>query len=64
MVVMDGILDEASLKLAASIAARYSKGKNEQRVTIKYGRYRHPLNSAIEVKPIEDSEIKSFIINV
>lgn len=64
MVVIDGMLDEASLKLAASIAARYSKGKNEQRVVIKYGRYRHPLNSTIEVKPMEDSEINSFIINV
>lgn len=63
MVVIDGTFNEADLEIAASIAARYSKGKNENSVIIKYGRYRHPLKSTIEVKPMEDSEMNSFTIN-
>lgn len=62
MVIITGTPCEKDITLAAKIAARYSKGKNEKIVKVMYGHYKRPLNKLIEVSPIEDEEINKYIL--
>ncbi len=63
MVVVDGYINDEIIKIAAGIAARYSKGKNEKLVKVKYGNYGSPLKETIEVEPIKDELLNSYSIN-
>lgn len=47
MVVLVGEATEEGIKLAAAIAARYSKGKDEEKVTVRYGKISKPYNGQI-----------------
>lgn len=62
LVVLTGESNDEDIELAARITARYSKGKDEQNVKIKYGQYGNKFNSEVVVKPITDEELQSFII--
>lgn len=62
LVVLTGESTDEDIELAAKITARYSKGKDEETVKIKYGQYGKKFNSEVAVKPITDEELQSFII--
>lgn len=48
---------------AAKVTARYSKGKDNDTVSIKYGYFNHRLNEQINVKPASEGEIKQYSLN-
>ena len=62
MVVLVGEATEEGIKLAASIAARYSKGKDEENVTVRYGNVTKPYNDIANVKPATDKELEKYMI--
>lgn len=62
MVVLVGEATEEGIKLAASIAARYSKGKDEENVTVRYGNVTKPYNGIANVKPATDEELEKYMI--
>lgn len=62
MVVLVGEATEEGIKLAAAIAARYSKGKDEEKVTVRYGKISKPYNGLVEVTPITDKELEQYMI--
>lgn len=64
IVILRGQYSEEDLKWAAKIAARYSKGKNEKEVQIKYGKNKTPFNNFITVKPANEEEMQMYMINV
>ncbi|HAG42411.1 MAG TPA: tRNA 4-thiouridine(8) synthase ThiI [Clostridium sp.] len=63
MVVIIGEPTEDDIELAAKATARYSKGKDEEFVTVKYGKYGKPSNNIIKVKTVNDNELEKYIIN-
>jgi tRNA-specific 2-thiouridylase len=48
--------------LAASITARYSKGKDEEEVSVKYKKQGEDKYSYINVKPAIDEDIKEYML--
>lgn len=62
MVVIIGTPEKEDIEFAAKIAGRYSKGKNEEKITVIYGEYTKPYNESIEVVPAKEDEINKFII--
>ncbi|NFV14412.1 DUF814 domain-containing protein [Clostridium sporogenes] len=61
-VVIIGEPSEIDIKLAAGITGRYSKGKDEDKIKVKYGKVNTDLNNIIEVKPASDDYLKNLII--
>ncbi|WP_409069123.1 tRNA 4-thiouridine(8) synthase ThiI [Clostridium sp. FAM 1755] len=61
-VVIIGEPSEIDIKLAAEITGRYSKGKDEDKIKVKYGKVNTDLNNIIEVKPASDDYLKNLII--
>jgi len=57
--LLKGRPNKSSIKLAASLTARYSDAKKEK-VTIKYGKEK--LNKEVVVKKIKDKEIEKLRI--
>ncbi|WP_123052706.1 tRNA 4-thiouridine(8) synthase ThiI [Clostridium sp. JN-1] len=62
MVIVHGKPSEKDIEIAAKVAGRYCKGKNEDKLKIKYGYFKHELDNHIEVKPGADEEIDEYII--
>ncbi len=56
--------NEEDKKLAARISGRYSKGKDEETVKVKYGQYGTKFEDEIIVDPISDEEIQEYIIAI
>lgn len=63
MVIITGEPTEEDIELAGKVTARYSKGKDEEFVTVKYGKYGKLSNNIIKVKTVSDSELEKYIIN-
>lgn len=63
MVIVTGEPTEEDIELAAKVTARYSKGKDEEFITIKYGKYGKPSNNIIKIKTVDDNELEKYIIN-
>ena len=55
---------EKDIDLAARVAARYSKGKDESSVEVKYGPYGKKLENIIIVEPISDKELEKYMISI
>ena len=55
---------EKDIDLAARVAARYSKGKDESSVEVKYGPYGKKLENIIKVEPISDKELEKYMISI
>lgn len=51
-------------ELAARIAVRYSKGKNEEEVKVRYGFYGQKHNKEMNVSPVADKELEEYLVNV
>ncbi|EJO5346203.1 tRNA 4-thiouridine(8) synthase ThiI [Clostridium botulinum] len=62
IVIIVGQPGEDDIKLAGEITARYSKGKDEEKIKVKYGKFNTDLNNLIEVKSACDDYLKKFII--
>lgn len=62
MVVLIGKPTNEDIEMAAKITGRYSKGKDNPKVVIKYGDFSRELNNHITVTPATDEEINKYII--
>ena len=64
LVLLDKNGTEDDKVLAARMAARYSKGREEEKVKIKFGIYGTKLDNHIEVEPINDNELEKYMISI
>lgn len=64
LVLLEKDADDTDKNLAARLAARYSKGREEKIINIKYGVYGGKLESHIEVEPISDSDLSKYMISI
>ena len=62
MVIIVGNPKEEDIEFAARVTGRYCKGKDEDKVSVKYGKYRHEFSGSIEVEPAKDDEIEKYLI--
>ncbi|WP_027623651.1 DUF814 domain-containing protein [Clostridium lundense] len=62
MIIIVGEPTEEDIEFAAKITARYSKGKDEELVKVKYGKFMCPLDEHIEVKPATEDEVNKYIL--
>ncbi|MEW9094478.1 MAG: tRNA 4-thiouridine(8) synthase ThiI [Clostridiaceae bacterium] len=62
MVLIIGEPSEEDFELAAKITGRYSKGKDEDSIKVKYGKFKSLPNNCIWVKPAMEEEINKYII--
>lgn len=62
MAIISGEACDADKELACKIAARYSKGKDEEEVTVKFGNFGTVFKNKMTVKPATDEEINELII--
>lgn len=62
LVAIIGEPSKEDIELAAKITGRYSKGRNEESIKIKYGNFNTDLNDFIEIKPASDDIINKYII--
>lgn len=62
MAVISGEACEADKELACKIVARYSKGKDEDVVTVKYGSFGTVFKDKMTVKPSTEEEINELLI--
>ena len=46
------------------MAARYSKGREEASLNVKYGIYGQTLENHIVVEPISDKELEQYMISI
>lgn len=62
MIIIIGKPTMEDIEFAAKVAARYCKGKDEDKIKIKYGYFKNPMDKFIEVKAATDDEISRFLI--
>ncbi|AKA71066.1 DUF814 domain-containing protein [Clostridium scatologenes] len=62
MVMIIGEATEEDIEFAAKVTGRYCKGKNEEKIEIKYGYYKQPLDKFIEVKAATEEELSKYIL--
>lgn len=53
---------EEDIEFAAKVTGRYSKGKDEESLVVKYGIYGKEMDKEIEVKPADDEIINKYMI--
>jgi tRNA U34 2-thiouridine synthase MnmA/TrmU len=58
--LLRGLADEEGLKLAASIVARYSKAKNQEKVEVQYGKNGEDFRGLLRVPPAKDEQIPTL----
>lgn len=63
MVVIIGKATNEDIEFAAKVSGRYCKGKDDKIISIRYGRYAHPLNKTIDTEPATEEEIENYILN-
>ena len=62
MAIIHGNPTDEDKELACRIVARYSKGKDLDEVTIKFGNFGTKFNETKTIKPMCDDEIKKYLI--
>lgn len=63
LVAIIGEAEARDIDFAASIAARYSKGMDEEIVTVVYNKLKDENRTYIDVKPATEDEISEYILN-
>ncbi|HXZ36365.1 MAG TPA: hypothetical protein VEL68_10130 [Thermodesulfobacteriota bacterium] len=58
--LLRGPADEEDLRLAASIVARYSKAKNQEKVEVQYGKNGEDFRGLLRVPPAKDEQIPTL----
>lgn len=62
MGVIHGDASEEDKKLACRLVSRYSKGKDEEQVTVKFGKFATQFNDEMAVKPASEEEIAMYLV--
>jgi len=62
MVIVLGNPNKEDIEFAAKVTGRYSKGKDENEISVKYGKYKHAFSNSIVVEPAKDIEIEKYLI--
>jgi len=62
MIVIIGEATEEVISIAAKIAIRYSKGKDEPKVTVRYSEFGSKDHRIVEETCATDEEINSYLI--
>ena len=62
MTVIVGEPSEEEIEFAAKVTGRYSKGKDEENIIVKYGNFDEPLEKFIEIKPFSDDQLIKYLI--
>lgn len=63
LVVIIGESQEEDIILAAKVTGRYSKGRDNENISVKYGYFNYRLDKHINVKPASEEEINKYILN-
>ena len=58
--LLRGPADEEELRLSASIVARYSKAKNQEKVEVQYGKNGNDFKGSLWVSPAKDEQIPTL----
>lgn len=61
-IILKGVPDEKDIYTAAAVTGRYSKGKGENLVKVKYKRQGDEEYNIIEVKPMQDAELNNYLL--
>lgn len=61
-VILEGNPGDEDIKLAAKIAARYSKGKDKKEVDVKFKKAKDDKYNILKVSPAKDEEIDMLLI--
>lgn len=64
LVLLENEGTEEDRILASRIAGRYSKGREEKSVKVKFGRYGTRFNDEIEVEPISDEDLQKYLVSI
>ena len=64
LVLLENEGTEEDVILASRIAGRYSKGRDEKSVKVKFGRYGTRFNDEIEVEPISDEDLQKYLVSI
>lgn len=62
MGIIHGPYAEEDIKLAGALLGRYTKGRDEDKITIKYGNYQTKFDKEFNVKPADEELINKYII--
>ena len=62
MGIIHGLYVEEDIKLAGALLGRYTKGRDEDKITIKYGNYQTKFDKEFNVKPADEELINKYII--
>ncbi len=63
MVIILGEFTQEDIEFAAKITGRYCKGKDEEKIKIKYGYFKKPLDKFVEAKAATEEEINKYILS-
>jgi tRNA-specific 2-thiouridylase len=63
LVVIIGEIAEGDIEFAAKAAARYSKGMDEEIITVVYNKFKDENTKYIDVKRASEDEINKYILN-
>lgn len=61
-IIIIGEPEENDIIVAARIAARYCKGKDDNKIKIKYGYFNHGLNNHIVTEAASEDELNKYIV--
>lgn len=62
MVIITGKPGKEDIEFAAKVTGRYCKGKDQEEVAVKYGRYMQPHIEVVNAEPAKDTEIEKYLI--
>lgn len=62
-VVIIGKATIEDIEFAAKVSGRYCKGKDEEIVSVKYGKYGEALYESIDITPATEEEINKYILS-
>ncbi|MGL5378675.1 tRNA 4-thiouridine(8) synthase ThiI [Clostridium sp.] len=62
LIVLQGEASEEAINFAARTAVRYSKGRDEENVEVKYGNFGTKFDNFVNVDPISDEELQKYLI--
>ncbi|MGK0465540.1 tRNA 4-thiouridine(8) synthase ThiI [Clostridium sp.] len=61
-VVIIGEETNEDIEFAAKVTGRYCKGKDDETISIEYGRYDNSLSNSIVISPATEEEINKYIL--
>ena len=62
MLAIIGKASEQDIEFAGKATARYSKGRDQESIIIRYGFYKKSYDQRLEAKKTSDEELQKYII--